>query len=137
MNRQKSDLLKPSTVVIFFFLSCPLKDPELHHAMVAAGCMVAPAFTSPNKSSLFVHVRSSRASVLVDSLITCVRTLLSMYSRNLLDCLCPAVLHSSRHWSGSRPPGQSESANMRFFQDESEEGLVYFLLDQIVCSRQP
>lgn len=92
VNRPKSDLLKPTVVVILFALFPPLKDSELHHPIAVAGCMVALAFTSPNRSSLFASIRSSRASLLVDSLVISVRKLLSMHSRNFLDYLCPAVL---------------------------------------------
>ena len=49
-------------------------------------------FTYPTSFSLFVKVKCHKAPLHISSSITCVRKLLSMPSRNLLDCLCPAVL---------------------------------------------
>ncbi|CAN0052273.1 unnamed protein product [Bubo scandiacus] len=50
------------------------------------------SFTFPASPSLLVRTRSSIAPLLIGSAITWRRKLSSTHSRNLLDCLCPAVL---------------------------------------------
>ena len=45
-----------------------------------------PTFPSSTSPSLFVNTRSTRAPFLVGSSTTCIRKLLSMLCRNLLDC---------------------------------------------------
>lgn len=49
-------------------------------------------FASPTSPSSWATRRSSRAPLLVGPSVTWVRKLSSTRSRNLLDCLCPAVL---------------------------------------------
>lgn len=54
-------------------------------------------------SSLFVSICYSQAPPFYGSLITCVRKLLSVHSRNLLDCLCPAGNSPSQPVSPREP----------------------------------
>lgn len=48
-------------------------------------------FTSHTSYSQFISMRFSKAHPITGFLITCDKKLSSMYSRNLLDCLSPAV----------------------------------------------
>ena len=66
------------------------QDPKLHHLMVTAA-KAAPDTNIINRFS-FVHIRTSREPPLTSSLISWARTLSSIPSRKLLDCLYPDVL---------------------------------------------
>lgn len=92
LNRSESTLLKFSTVTLLFVLFPPLSMPNSTISCLLQ-LRLPPAFTFPSSSSLFASM-SSRACTHVGCSITCVRKLLSMHSRSLLDCLCPAMFIS-------------------------------------------
>lgn len=79
----------------FPFVLC-FEDPEFHHFMATA----AKATPSLHISKYSLFMRFGRASPLTGFLITYVRKFPSTLSRDLLDCLCPAVLtfHLTKEW---------------------------------------
>lgn len=87
----KSVLLNSRTLSLLFSL---LPTPRILNSTIL--CSLNPwlplTFTTPTSLSLLVHMRSSIAPLLVGSSITWRRNLPWMHSRNLLDCLCLAVL---------------------------------------------
>lgn len=89
LNRLKSDLLKARVTILLFALLLPLRilNSTIHNPC-SQGCPW-PSHSSPILPCSYV---SGPTGCLVISSVTCVRKLLSMNSRNLLDCLCPSSL---------------------------------------------
>lgn len=76
-------------------------------------------------SPLFVSMRSSRAPLLSDSFITCVRQLSSLHSRNLLDCLCPPGLSLQQALGCLKSPWRAEPIDVKMLL---VQGLIHFFL---------
>lgn len=81
----KSPVLKSRAVVLLFAL-LP-QDPELYHFLVTTATAVPDLHAT--RQFFLVCIRSSKALFLVNSWITCVRTLSSVHSRSLPGHLSP------------------------------------------------
>ena len=86
LNRPKFALLQSRNVIPLFWFFPPLSSTISWSLQL----WLSLIFTSLTSSPLFISIRSSRD--LVVSSFTCVGHLSLMHSRNLLNCLCPAVL---------------------------------------------
>lgn len=73
------------------FLPCSFLSESWSPPSMTTATKDVPSCYIPNKL-FFVSMRSSRQSSFVGSLIACVNKFSTMYSRNLLNHLCPAVL---------------------------------------------
>lgn len=91
-----------------FFPSLRIMNSTIH-GYCSQGC---PWPSWPQQFFFPVSMRSSRMSPFLGSLVICIRKLLSMCSRNLLDRLCPALLHFSRLWGCWKPSWEPECANV-------------------------
>lgn len=85
----KSALLKYRAVMIFFLLFSALK---ILNSIISWPLPLRPPTASTPLTSYSLFLRFSRASPLITFLITYVRKFPSTLSRDVLDCLCPAVL---------------------------------------------
>ena len=91
LKRPKSAILKCGAVSFLFTLSLSLR---IQNSTVTWSLQqrLSLTFISSTSPSLVVTMRSRNEPLLLGSSVTWRRKLLSMHTRNLLDCLCPAVL---------------------------------------------
>lgn len=93
LRKAKPPILKPMAVILLFFSSFSSFLCLFTHHCGSLQLKLLPAFTCSATYFLFVSSgRSSRVLFLTGPSVTRVRRLFSKHSRNLLDCLSPAVL---------------------------------------------
>lgn len=85
-------------VTLAFFQSSGTWRRNLRNSTISCALQLRQPliFTSPSNYFFFVNIRSSRASPLISSVITCVRKLSKRHSRIHHNSLCPAVLPSQQ-----------------------------------------
>lgn len=133
----KSALLKSRVVILLFALFSTLRilDSIISWPLQPRP---PPASTSLTSSSLFASMRFSRASPLISFLITSVRKLPSVQSRDLLDCQCLTVLLALPDDIGVvKVLHENQGLRARGFLQLSEEGPCLLIPDQEVCNRCP
>lgn len=93
LKRAKPPALNLTAVILLFVSSFSSFLCLFTHHCGSLQLKLLPAFTCSATYFLFVSSgRSSRVLFLTGLSVTRVRKLFSKHSRNLLDCLCPAVL---------------------------------------------
>ena len=91
LKRLKLALLKSRVVILLVALLLPYKILNSTISWLLQP-KLPPNFTSPTSPSLLVRTRSSSTYLLVGCSTICIRKLSSVHCRNLLDCVCLAVL---------------------------------------------